>query len=154
VLINNPGITVNIPLEQVTVEQFETLCNVNIRGMFFVTPAALPAMIAQGQGVVINLAWVRAFAGMSEHTVYAGTKGAIVAFLRLLALEMAPKGILVNAIAPANQRLRHMAPKRDSQLHTAQCRRAGLPAGSAVSPRSSIPPAPPDRPRTRTSAPC
>ena len=100
VLVNNAGITVNIPFEQVTVEQFDTLYNVNIRGMFFATQAALPAMVAQGQGVVINLASVHAFSGMTEHTVYAGTKGAIVAFTRVLALEMAPKGIRVNAIAP------------------------------------------------------
>jgi NAD(P)-dependent dehydrogenase (short-subunit alcohol dehydrogenase family) len=100
VLINNAGITMNMPFEKVTVEQFDTLYNVNIRGMFFLTQAVVPAMIAQGQGVVINLASVHAFSGMTEHTVYAGTKGAIVAFTRVLALELAPKGIRVNAIAP------------------------------------------------------
>jgi NAD(P)-dependent dehydrogenase (short-subunit alcohol dehydrogenase family) len=100
VLVNNAGITMNMPFEAVTVEQFDTLYNVNIRGMFFVTQAAVPAMIAQGHGVVINLASNHAFSGMTEHTVYAGTKGAIVAFTRVLALEMAPKGIRVNAIAP------------------------------------------------------
>jgi NAD(P)-dependent dehydrogenase (short-subunit alcohol dehydrogenase family) len=100
VLVNNAGITVNVPFEKVTVEQFDTLYHVNIRAMFFLTQAALPAMIARGQGVVINLASVHAFAGMTEHTVYAGTKGAIVAFTRVLALELAPKGIRVNAIAP------------------------------------------------------
>jgi NAD(P)-dependent dehydrogenase (short-subunit alcohol dehydrogenase family) len=99
-LINNAGITMNMPFEKVTVEQFDTLYNVNIRGMFFLTQAVVPAMIAQGQGVVINLASVHAFSGMTEHTVYAGTKGAIVAFTRVLALELAPKGIRVNAIAP------------------------------------------------------
>ena len=100
VLVNNAGITMNMPFERVTVEQFDTLYHVNIRGMFFVTQAAVPTMIAQGQGVVINLASAHAFAGMTEHTVYAGTKGAIVAFTRVLALEMAPKGVRVNAIAP------------------------------------------------------
>ena len=100
VLVNNAGITMNMPFEKVTVEQFDTLYNVNIRGMFFLTQAVVPAMIAQGQGVVINLASVHAFWGMTEHTVYAGTKGAIVAFTRVLALELAPKGIRVNAIAP------------------------------------------------------
>ena len=57
-------------------------------------------MIEQGQGAVINLTSVHAFSGMTEHTIYAGTKGAIVAFTRVLALELAQKGIQVNAIAP------------------------------------------------------
>lgn len=48
--------------------------------MFFATQAVTPAMIAQRQGMVINLTSVHAYAGMTEHTVYAGTKAAIVAF--------------------------------------------------------------------------
>ena len=100
VLVNNAGITMNKPFLAVTPEQFDTLYHVNVRGMFFATQAVTPAMIAQGQGVVINLTSVHAYAGMTEHTVYAGTKAAIVAFTRVLALELAPKGVRVNAIAP------------------------------------------------------
>ena len=100
VLVNNAGITMNKPFGQVTPEQFDTLFNVNIRGMFFLTQSAVPGMIEQGSGAVINLTSVHAFAGMTEHTVYAGTKAAIVAFTRVLALELAPKGVRVNAIAP------------------------------------------------------
>jgi NAD(P)-dependent dehydrogenase (short-subunit alcohol dehydrogenase family) len=100
VLVNNAGITMNKPFLEVTPEQFDTLYDVNVRGMFFITQAAVPTMLAQGQGAVINLASVHAFAGMTEHTVYAGTKAAIAAFTRVLALEMAPKGVRVNAIAP------------------------------------------------------
>lgn len=100
VLVNNAGITMNKPFLEVTPEQFDTLYQVNVRGMFFATQAAAAAMVAQGQGVVINLTSVHAYAGMTEHTVYAGTKAAIVAFTRVLALELAPKGVRVNAIAP------------------------------------------------------
>jgi 3-oxoacyl-[acyl-carrier protein] reductase len=100
VLVNNAGITMSRPFEQVTVEQFETLFNVNIRAMFFVTQAAVPPMIEQGSGVVINMASGHAFGGAVEHTVYASTKGAIVAFTRTLSIELAQKGIRVNAIAP------------------------------------------------------
>jgi NAD(P)-dependent dehydrogenase (short-subunit alcohol dehydrogenase family) len=104
VLVNNAGITMNLPFEEVTPEQFDTLYNVNIRGMFFLTQAALPALSAQRAnktaGVVINLASIHAFAAMTEHTVYAGTKGAILAFTRVLALELSQKGVRVNAIAP------------------------------------------------------
>ena len=100
VLVNNAGITMNRPFEQVTVEQFDTLYNVNIRAMFFLTQAAAEDMVTRGDGSVINLSSVHAFHGMTEHSVYAGTKGAIVAFTRELALELAPKGVRVNAIAP------------------------------------------------------
>lgn len=100
VLVNNSGITMNKPFLEVTPEQFDTLYNVNIRGMFFLTQFTAPHMIDQGKGAVINLTSVHAYAGMSEHTVYAGTKGAIVAFTRVLALELSQKGIRVNAIAP------------------------------------------------------
>ncbi len=100
VLVNNAGITMNRPFEQVTVEQFDTLFNVNIRAMFFLTQAVAKDMVTRGQGSVINLSSVHAFQGMTEHSAYAGTKGAIVAFTREVALELAPKGIRVNAIAP------------------------------------------------------
>lgn len=100
VLVNNAGITMNKPFLEVTPEQFDVLYNVNIRAMYFLTQAVVPGMIEQGQGAVINLSSVHAYAGMTEHTVYAGTKAAIVAFTRVLALELAQKGVRVNAIAP------------------------------------------------------
>ena len=100
VLVNNSGITMNKPFLEVTPEQYNTLYNVNIRGMFFLTQFTAPYMIDQGKGSVINLTSVHAYAGMSEHTVYAGTKGAIIAFTRVLALELSQKGVRVNAIAP------------------------------------------------------
>lgn len=100
VLVNNAGITLNRPFEQVTTEQFDTVYHVNIRAMYFVTQAAVKNMIPRGGGTVINVSSVHAYEGFQEHTVYAGTKGAIVAFTRCLAIEMAPKGVRVNAIAP------------------------------------------------------
>jgi len=100
VLINNAGITVNLPFQQVTAEQFDTLYSVNVKAQFFLTQAVLPVMIKQKQGVVINLTSVHAYGGLREHSVYAGTKGAIVAYTRELGVELAPKGIRVNAIAP------------------------------------------------------
>ncbi len=100
VLVNNAGITMNRPFEQVTPEQFDAIYNVNIKAMYFLTQTVVPAMARQGRGVVVNLTSVHAYEGYPEHTVYAGTKGAIVAFTRVLAIELAPKGIRVNAIAP------------------------------------------------------
>ena len=100
ILINNAGITTNKPFTDVSVELFDTLFNVNIRSMFFATQRAAEDMRTRGSGVVINMSSVHAYTGMSEHSVYASTKGAIVAFTRVIALDLAPLGIRVNAIAP------------------------------------------------------
>ena len=100
VLVNNAGITLNVPFEEVTLEQFDTLYHVNIRAQFFLTQVMLPALAEHGKGIVINLTSVHAYGGMTEHSVYAGTKGAIVAYTRELSLELIQKGVRVNAIAP------------------------------------------------------
>jgi NAD(P)-dependent dehydrogenase (short-subunit alcohol dehydrogenase family) len=100
VLVNNAGITMNRPFEETTPEQFDTLYDVNVRGPYFLTQAVVPSMVEQGRGVIVNLTSIHAFAGMPEHSVYAGTKGAIVAQTREMAIELAMKGIRVNAIAP------------------------------------------------------
>jgi NAD(P)-dependent dehydrogenase (short-subunit alcohol dehydrogenase family) len=100
VLVNNAGITHNVPIEQITAVHFETLFNVNVRAQMFLTKAVVPHMAHNGGGVIINITSVHAFAGMTGHPVYAATKGAIVAYTREVALELIPKGIRVNAIAP------------------------------------------------------
>jgi NAD(P)-dependent dehydrogenase (short-subunit alcohol dehydrogenase family) len=100
VLVNNAGITLNVPFEEVTLEQFDTLYHVNIRAQFFLTQALLPALAEHARGIVINLTSVHAYGGMTEHSVYAGTKGAIVAYTRELSLELIQRGVRVNAIAP------------------------------------------------------
>ncbi len=99
VLVNNAGITMNLPFEKVTPEQFDTLFNVNIRGMYFLTQAALPALVAS-HGAVVNMTSVHGLRGYVEHSVYASTKGAIIALTRQLSIELALKGVRVNAIAP------------------------------------------------------
>jgi len=100
VLINNAGITTNVPFEDVTEEQYDLLYNVNIKAQFFLTQTVLPELASSPGAAVINMSSVHAVAGMTEHTIYAGTKGAIVAFTRVLSLELIQKGIRVNAIAP------------------------------------------------------
>lgn len=99
VLVNNAGVTMNQPLEKVTPEQFDTLYNVNVRSPFFLTQTLVPALAAS-RGVILNLSSIHAYGGAPGHCVYAGTKGAIIAQSRQLAIELAPKGIRVNTISP------------------------------------------------------
>lgn len=100
VLINNAGITTNAPFEEIEPEQFDLLYNVNVRAGLFLTQHCLPALTESKPSSVINLTSVHAFHGMTEHSIYAGTKGAIVSYTRELSIELAQKGIRVNAIAP------------------------------------------------------
>lgn len=99
VLVNNAGITFNTPFERVTLEQFDALYAVNVRAGFMLTQRLLDSL-KRRKGNVIHITSVHAFEGMREHSVYAGTKGAIVAYTRALAIELAPLGVRVNAIAP------------------------------------------------------
>jgi len=100
ILVNNAGISMTLEFEDVTPEQYDLLYNVNVRSQFFIIQTALPAMIKQGGGAIINLSSVHGIRACKGHSVYAGTKGAIIAYTRELAIELAPKGIRINAIAP------------------------------------------------------
>jgi len=100
VLVNNAGITYFCPIAETTPAQFDRLYHVNVRAPYFLVQSVLPAMRAQGKGAIINISSIHAFAGFQEHTVYAGTRGAIVAFTRTLAVELAHEGIRVAGVAP------------------------------------------------------
>ena len=99
-LVNNSGITFNQPFLKVTEEQFDTVFDVNIRAQFFLTQVIADDMLKRGRGSICNITSIHGLAGAPEHSVYAGTKGAIIAYTRSLAVELAHKGIRVNAIAP------------------------------------------------------
>jgi 3-oxoacyl-[acyl-carrier protein] reductase len=90
----------NKPFLEVTRAQFDVLYHVNIRAQFFLTQEIAGNMLERGGGAVCNLTSVHGVQGAPEHSVYAGTKGALIAYPRALAVELAHKGIRVNAIAP------------------------------------------------------
>jgi len=99
-LVNNAGITFNKPFLDVTREQFDMMYHVNIRAQFFLGQQVVKDMLKHGGGAICNITSIHGVSGAPEHSVYAGTKGAIIAYTRSLAVELAHKGIRVNAIAP------------------------------------------------------
>ena len=99
-LVNNAGITFNKPFLKVTQEQFDRMYHVNIRAQFFLTQGVVDDMLKHGGGAICNITSIHGVQGAPEHSVYAGTKGAIIAYTRALAVELAHKGVRVNAISP------------------------------------------------------
>lgn len=99
-LVNNAGITFNRPFLKIKLEQFDKLFNVNLRAPFFLTQRIAEHMVAQGSGAICNLSSLHGLQGAPEHSAYAATKGAIIAHTRALGVELAHKGVRVNAIAP------------------------------------------------------
>src|ERR1700733_13831670 len=99
-LVNNAGVTMNRPFLKVTPEQVDKMFHINFRGQYFLTQRIVEDMLKRGGGVICNMSSVHGLQGVPEHSVYAATKGAIIAYTRSLAVELAYRGIRVNAIAP------------------------------------------------------
>jgi NAD(P)-dependent dehydrogenase (short-subunit alcohol dehydrogenase family) len=134
-LVNNAGITMTRSFEEVTAEQFDTLYQVNVRAQFFLTQTLISALEA-ARGAIINITSVHGYQGMPGHSVYAGTKGAIVAYTRELAIELAPRGVRVNAIAPGGVWVENLAkawPEFNIEAHgrNIPCGFVGLPSDIA-----------------------
>ena len=100
ILVNNSGITLNKPFLKVDPATFQKIYDVNIRAGYFLSQKVVPAMTEAGGGAICNITAIHGISGAPEHSVDAGTKGAIIAQTRSLAVELAHKGIRVNAIAP------------------------------------------------------
>lgn len=99
-LVNNAGVIRDNPLGALEPEDVSTVLETNVEGTFNMTRAVVPFMISQRRGKVINLSSVSGEKGGRGQTNYAASKGAINAFTRALAVEVAPRGITVNAVAP------------------------------------------------------
>jgi 3-oxoacyl-[acyl-carrier protein] reductase len=99
-LVNNAGITFNKPFANTTPKQFDLLFSVNLRAQFFLSQRVVESMIPGGGGTICNITSIHGIQGAPEHALYAATKGAIIAYTRALATELAHKRIRINAIAP------------------------------------------------------
>lgn len=100
VLVNNAGITQDARLQKMTLEQFDRVIDVNLRGVFHCAQAVAEGMSAQGSGVILNASSVVGIYGNFGQTNYAASKFGVIGFTKTWSRELGPKGIRVNAVAP------------------------------------------------------
>ena len=100
VLVNSAGILTQSPLVRMSLAQWQQTIDVDLTGVFLACRHVVPGMVERGWGRVINVASQLALKGGVDLTHYSAAKAGVVGLTKALALEVAPAGVLVNAIAP------------------------------------------------------
>ena len=100
ILINNAGVNIRGPIDELSYEDFQQVERTNVDGVWLTSKAVIPHMKQAKYGRIINMASTLGVVGLADRTPYASSKGAVVQMTRALGLEMAPFGITCNAICP------------------------------------------------------
>lgn len=100
ILVNNAGINAKKFLTDVSDEEFQRIIQTNVSGLFSLTREVAKKMISRKSGCIINITSMAAIYGISDVTAYTSSKTAVLGMTRSLAVDLSPKGIRVNAIAP------------------------------------------------------
>jgi 3-oxoacyl-[acyl-carrier protein] reductase len=101
VLVNNAGLGGTHGLVDITDAQWEAILDTNLNGTFRCLRAALPVMIAQGGGAIVNMGSICAWRAEAGQTAYAASKAGILALTRCAAIEAAPHNVRINAVVPS-----------------------------------------------------
>lgn len=100
VLVNNAGIAQQKLFTDITQEEFDRITAVNFKGVFNCCQCAVPFMVSQKSGKIINISSMWGVCGASCETVYSATKAAVIGLTKALARELAPSNVQVNCVAP------------------------------------------------------
>lgn len=100
ILVNNAGINIRKPILELTLEEYRRVLATNLEGYFICSRALGRHMVERGSGKVINISSIMGRVALPSQGAYASSKGAIEQLTRVLALEWAPHGVQVNALAP------------------------------------------------------
>ncbi|MGH7580120.1 MAG: SDR family oxidoreductase [Gemmatimonadales bacterium] len=102
VLVNNAGVLIARPIEEITLEDWDLTMATNLRGVFLMTRAVLPPMRARRQGTIVNVASLSARHGFVGGSAYVASKHAVLGFGRALMLELRKEGIRVITVCPGS----------------------------------------------------
>ncbi len=100
VLVNNAGISMIVPAEQTSVEQWQRVMDVNLLGPFMMCKYLGAQMLARGRGSIVNVASVAGLGGISHRSAYNASKHGLIGLTRTLAAEWGARGVRVNAVCP------------------------------------------------------
>ncbi len=105
ILVNNAGMIDAAPLVDTTVEQWDRMFAVNVRGVYLATRRALPSMLARRRGAIVNVASISGVPGPEKFpgwVSYCASKAAVIAFTEALAVEIKAQGVRVNCVSPGS----------------------------------------------------
>ena len=136
-VVNSAGIGRDVPALETSAELFRQILDVNLIGSFLVSREAAKRMIGRSAGSIVNIASVSGILGNEGRVAYGASKGGVITMTRVMAVELASRGVRVNAIAPGPIETPmveavHTPEARASWLATIPQRRYGLPADIAA----------------------
>jgi 3-oxoacyl-[acyl-carrier protein] reductase len=102
ILVNSAGVFYPTPIGRTDEAMFDRMCDINLKGCFFVCNAVAPQMIARGSGKIVNISSTAGIIGRRDYVVYCATKAGVLQMGKAMAVALAPHGINVNTIAPGN----------------------------------------------------
>lgn len=102
IVINNAGVGLFAPVAEMNLAAWDEVMATNLRGMFLVTRAFLPEMLARGSGAVVNIASLAGRNGIAEGAAYSASKHGVLGFSKSLMLEVRTKGLRVMAVCPGS----------------------------------------------------
>lgn len=101
ILINNAGVAHVGNIERTPEADFDRLYRVNVKGVYLCTQAAVPMMVRQGGGVILNMASIVSFIGVADRFAYSMTKGAVLTMTKSVAIDYVKQNVRCNCICPA-----------------------------------------------------
>ena len=100
ILVNNAGILTDTPLTEQSTEEWDRVMNVNLRGPFLMAKHVVPLMVAEDKPTIVNIGSLEGIAGNPNHSAYMASKAGVHGLTVSMAIDLGPKGIRANAIAP------------------------------------------------------